>query len=204
MADIKAYRPKTHSLSSGQVLPRDYSFGEAELVVKEMADALALSLTRNGLETTGVTLYVLYSGKLGLPPVRGSVAFPLPTNGAREIVPAVARVYERITDRRLPIRRLNLTAENVTGSGREHQLTFGDLLLADERERTGERYRNRGETANAADLYAERERERDRNEQAAIVEIQRRYGKNALLKGMDFGEAATTRERNGQIGGHKK
>ncbi len=189
MADIKAYRPKTRCLSTGQVLPREYAFGEARLAVREMADALAHDLVRNRLETTAVTLYVGYSGKLALPPVRGTASFALPTNSVREIVRGVTEVYERVTDARLPVRRLNLTAANLTKEGAERQLTIGDVYGA--------------ECPDAA-FYGEREKERDRREQEAILAIRKRYGKNALLKGMDFEEAATTRMRNGQIGGHRK
>ena len=200
MADIKAYRPKTRSLSTGQVLMRDYTFPEARLVVREMADALSHDLVRNGLVTGGVVLYVVYSGKLGLPPVRGTASFTAATNSVREIVRGVTEIYERVTDARLPVRRLNLTAIDVAAADAPRQLTIGELVL-----RNGAADRGRSGPDDPASLFrAERERERDRREQEAIVAIRKRYGNNALLKGMDLEEAATTRARNGQIGGHRK
>lgn len=187
MADIKAYKPRTKCLSTGQVLMRDYAFDEARLIVKEMADGLILDLSRNGLETTGIALCVSYSHSLALPPVRGTAPFDRPTNVRREIMKGVLETFDRITDARLPVRRLNLTALNLTVEGAGRQLSFGDIVQDP-----------------ASCFYGERERERNRREQEAILEIQRRYGKNALLKGMDFESAATTRERNNQIGGHKR
>lgn len=175
MADIKAYRPENSSISSGQVLARDYSHEECRLVVKEMTDALCLELADRGLVTESVTLSLGYSNALKLGHVHGTASLPEAANTYRAIVPYVCEVYDRITDPALPIRRLSLTANNVT------QEAYVQYSLFSDREET----------------------ERDRKAQKAALEIKKKYGKNAILRGMDLQKAGTTIERNRQIGGHK-
>ena len=175
MADIKAYRPESSSISSGQVLARDYSHEECLLVVKEMTDALCLELAGRGLVTESVTLSLGFSNALKLGHVHGTASLPEAANTYRAIVPHVCEVYERIADPALPIRRLSLTANHVT---REAYVQYS--------------------------LFSDREEtERDRRAQKAALEIKRKFGKNAILRGMDLQEAGTARERNSQIGGHK-
>ena len=175
MADIKAYRPENSSISSGQVLARDYSHEECRLVVKEMTDALCLELADRGLVTESVTLSLGYSNALKLGHVHGTASLPEAANTYRAIVPYVCEVYDRITDPALPIRRLSLTANNVT------QEAYVQYSLFSDREET----------------------ERDRKAQKAALEIKKKFGKNAILRGMDLQKAGTTIERNRQIGGHK-
>ena len=175
MADIKAYRPESSSISSGQVLARDYSHEECLLVVKEMTDALCLELAGRGLVTESVTLSLGFSNALKLGHVHGTASLPEAANTYRAIVPHVCEVYERIADPALPIRRLSLTANHVT------QEAYVQYSLFSDREET----------------------ERDRRAQKAALEIKRKFGKNAILRGMDLQEAGTARERNSQIGGHK-
>lgn len=175
MADIKAYKPEHSSISSGQVLPRDYSFEECRLIVKEMTDAICLDLLDKGLETSSVTLMIGYSNGLELRPVNGTASMTASTNSYRAMIPHIMELYERIADSDKPIRRLSLTANTVTR----------------------EEYRQ-------YDLFTDYEElERDRKLQLAALEIKKRFGKNALVRGMDLQEEGTTRERNVQIGGHK-
>lgn len=175
IADIKAYKSKNHCITSGQVLPRDYSFEECHIIVKEMADLLSLELFDKGLQTASVTLSVGYTRKSSLPHSGGTQRLAAPSNSQREIVAAVSRLYLSITDKNTPVRRVNLCFNNVEEEG------FSQL-----------------------DFFTDYEEiEQERNRLKAINEIRKKYGKNAILKGMNLQEAATTRERNRQIGGHK-
>lgn len=175
MEDIKAYKPKSNSLSSGQVLSRDYSFEECELIVKEMTDALCLDLADKGLVTQSFTLMIGYSNKLGIKPATGTASMTVTTNSYRVIIPYVLELYERIVQRDKPIRRLSVTCNGVVSEVYEQYDLFTDYAVI----------------------------ERDRKLQKAALEIKRRFGKNALIRGMDLQRAGTTVERNQQIGGHK-
>lgn len=175
MEDIKEYRPKNSSFSGGQVLPRDYSFDECELIVKEMTDALCLDMSEKGMVTQSVTLVIGYSNKLLLKPATGTAFVPVATNCYRVMIPYVLELYERIVQRDKPIRRVSVTCNSVMSEGYEQYDLLTDYTT----------------------------RERDRRLQKAALEIKKRFGKNALLRGMDLLEAGTTIERNQQIGGHK-
>lgn len=175
MADIKSYKPKSSSLSSGQVLSRDYSFEEGRLIVKEMTDALCLELTDKGLVTQSLSLMIGYSNELGVKPVSGTVSMTVSTSSYRVMIPYVMELYERIVDKRNPIRRLSVSCNSITDEAYEQYDLFTDFA----------------------------EMERDRKMQKAALEIKKKYGRNALVRGMDLQEAGTTIERNRQIGGHK-
>lgn len=175
MADIKAYRPESSSISSGQVLSRDYDFEECRLAVKEMTDALCLDMAEKNLVTDSVTLMIGYSNGLSLKPAHGTASLPASANTYRAIIPHVMEVYERVVNPHIPIRRLGLSANNVTEEVYK-QYNF---------------------------LVDEMETEKDRKLQKAALEIKKKYGKNALVRGMDLQDAGTTIERNRQIGGHK-
>lgn len=175
MADIKAYKSKNSSMSSGQVLPRDYNFEECKLVVQEMLDALCLDMTDKGVVTGSITLMIGYSNSLNMKPVNGTVSMTVYTSSYRTIVPYVIKLYERIVDPKNPIKRLNLSCDGIHDEAYEQYDLFTD--------------------------YAEVER--DKKIQKATLEIKKKFGNNALIRGMDLQEAATTRERNRQIGGHK-
>lgn len=175
MEDIKAYQSKSSSLSSGQVLARDYSFVEGELIVKEMTDALCLDMAAKSIVTKSLSLMVGYSNELQLKPETGTVSMRVSTNSYRMIIPYVLELYQRMVLRDKPIRRLNLSCNGV-----EHQ--------------TYEQY----------DLFTDyKALERDKKLQKATLEIKQRFGKNALVRGMDLQEEATAMERNRQIGGHR-
>ena len=175
MEDIKAYRPKNSSMSSGQVLSRDYTFEECRLIVKEMTDALCLDMAEQGLVTQSLSLMVGYSNALAMKPAGGTTTMTVCTNSYRIIVPYVMKLYEGIVQNDKPIRRLSVTCNSICDEAYEQYDLFTD--------------------------YAEVER--DRKLQKAALEIKRRFGKNALVRGMDLQEAGTTIERNRQIGGHK-
>ncbi|MBQ7624829.1 MAG: DNA repair protein [Clostridia bacterium] len=175
MPDIKAYRAKSHSLSSGQVLLRDYTFEEAEVIVREMADELCLDMTEKGLLCRGASLYISYTHTANLPGDGGSVSFPSPTRLSSVIVPGVLSIYRERTRRDTPIRRVNIALFDVCEDGGALQLS----LFRDERE------------------------DRCLRLQTAVTALRKRYGKNALFHACDLLPHATLRERHGQIGGHK-
>lgn len=175
IADIKAYRPKNTSLSSGQVLPRDYEYEEGVLVVKEMADLLCLDLVDQGLVTSHISLVIGYSNQKCFEPARGSTTLRSATSSNRRLLSYVEQLYRRIVRPGAYIRRITLT---YTGVMTEDYQQF--------------------------DLFSDpEETEKDVKAQRAVISIKQRYGRNAILKGMNLEESATTIERNGQIGGHK-
>ena len=175
IADIKAYRPKNTSLSSGQVLPRDYSYEEGILVVKEMADLLCLDLVDQGLVTSHISLVIGYSNQKCFEPAKGSTTLRSATSSNRRLLSYVEQLYRRIVRPGAYIRRITLT---YTGVMTEDYQQF--------------------------DLFSDpEETEKDVKAQRAVISIKQRYGRNAILKGMNLEESATTIERNGQIGGHK-
>jgi DNA polymerase V len=173
--DIKNYRAKSHCLSSGQVLMRDYNYSEARLIVKEMLDLLCLDMVSKNLITDSITLYVGYSNTLDVPGVSGTANIIKKTNSDTLIIPAVISLYDHIVNPEYPVRRINLTCNRVTSCQEAEQLSILD---------TDDTSKNRVL-------------------QETMLGIKARFGKNAVLKGMNFNEAATTRERNNQIGGHK-
>lgn len=175
MADIKSYRPQSNSLSSGQVLLRDYSFEEGSLLLKEMVDALCLDMVDQGAVAQSFTITIGYSYELELKPAAGTVSLPAAANSYRIIMPYILRLYERIVQRGKPIRRLEVSCNGLVQDLYEQYNLFID--------------------------YAEVER--DRKLQRAVLDMKRRYGKNAVVRGMDLQEAGTAMERNRQIGGHR-
>lgn len=175
IAHIKSYRSKTNCIASGQVLMRDYSFDEARLIVKEMTDLMCLELVDTDMVTESVTLQVGYSNQLKLSPAKGTAKLPKPTNSDELIIPAVVRTYEQIVQRDKPVRRINLTCNRITAEG-SFQMSFFD---------------DPEESAKNHEL------------QKTVLGIKKRFGKNAIVKGMNLSPAATTMERNAQIGGHK-
>lgn len=213
--DVKAYRPESSSFSSGQVLPCAYESQKARLVVHEMADAAALELVEKRMVTDQLTLTVGYDrSSLEDPEIRrqyqgavtrdhygrkvpkhahGTVNLSAATSSSRQIIEAVLRLYDEIVDPRLSVRRLTVTVNHVTEEGApekkevyEQLDLFTDYGLTEEQRKT------------------EQERlDRERRMQEAMLEIRRKYGKNAVLKGMNFEEGATGRSRNQQIGGHR-
>lgn len=175
IADIKAYKPNCSSISSGQVLMRNYHFDEGRLIVKEMTDLLVLDLVDKGLMTESVTLHIGYDRRLGLKSAHGTANLGTPTSSTKRIMDAVDKLYDKIMQKDTSIRRVSITFNNVTNEI-YHQY---DLF------------------SNPAEL------ERERRMQQVMLTVKQRFGKNAILKGMNLEDSATTRERNRQIGGHK-
>ena len=204
IADIKGYKNKSHSLSRGQVLMRDYSNDEGELIIKEMTELLCHELSDSGMVTKNVSILVGYSNALKMPMARGSVSFSIPISAASVIIPAVADLYRKITDPEYPVRRMFVNLNDIKSSDEDRQMTLFDLadMEADEDGQTAGQQRESG----FADPITETQTriKRDAALQEAVNSIRKKYGKNAMFRGMDLEEAATTLERNHQIGGHRE
>lgn len=209
IAAIKSYRPEHHSLSQGQVLSVPYSAEKARLIVREMTDLLVLDMVRRRVVTDQIVLHIGYDhtgipenysgelkanyyGKLTPRPAHGSVNLEQHTASTKLILSAVMKLYDSIIDGELLVRRLNVTANHVIyetdADDSEAPVQYG--LFDDV-----EALKRRHEQEKAA-------RKKERSLQEAMLTIKRRYGKNAVLKGMNLQEGATARERNEQIGGH--
>ena len=201
MADIKGYKNKSHSLSSGQVLFRDYDFEEAVIIIKEMADNMCLTMAKKGVASQSFTIHVGYSNKLRLPPAHGTVFLDTETNLTSEVVPAVEKLFRRVVDPLSPVRRMFINVNNIHKGLPEKQLSLFSFDTPDIKDM---------DEIRSAKLLSQESREAgekrtalDAEMQRAILDIKKKYGKNAILRGLDFEEAATQRERNSQIGGHK-
>lgn len=175
IADIKGYKAKTNCLTGGQVLGCDYSFEDARLIVKEMMDLLCLEMVEKNLVSDSVTLQVGYSKETEADSVRGTTSLDTRTNADIVLIPAVSALYERIVNPKLPIHRINIAVNHVAEEEYSQYSLFADA----------------------------QELERNRKLQNAMLDIKKKYGKNAILKGMNLQEASTMKERNRQIGGHK-
>ncbi|MBR3994376.1 MAG: DNA methylase [Clostridia bacterium] len=215
IADIKAYKPSTNSINSGQVLQSPYDFDKTRLIVMEMIDHLVLDLVEKGLVTNQLVLIIGYDSKnlniegfsekytgeittdmygRKIPKnARGNVNLGQYTSSTRIIMEKVLSVFDKIADKNLLSRRINISACN----------------LIDEREAVKKQIPIQLDIfTDYSELEKEQEREkealgREKNKQKAMIEIKNKYGKNAILKGMNFEEGATAKDRNGQIGGHK-
>lgn len=204
ISDIKGYKNKSRSLSRGQVLMRDYTCDEGELIAKEMTEQLCHEMTDIGMLTKNVSIAVGYSNALKVPMTSGSVSFSVLTDASSVIIPAVAKLYRKITEPDYPVRRLFVNFNDIKEKGAERQITLFDLAEAEQKEE--------GMAAGAlrekemADPIAETQAKmkRDSALQEAVNSIRKKYGKDAMFRAMDLEEAATTIERNHQIGGHKE
>lgn len=175
IADIKAYKAKTNCLTSGQVLGCDYDFEDAKLIVKEMMDLLCLEMVEKNLVSDSITLYVGYSNETGAEPAKGTISLDTETNADMIFIPAVTSLYEQIVNRNYPVHRIYLTVNRVVEEIYKQYSLFCDA----------------------------EELERNRKLQNAMLDIKKKFGNNAILKGMNLQEASTMQERNRQIGGHK-
>lgn len=193
MKEIKSYKSQQKSLSNGQVLMKPYEYEKAKIIVREMAELLALDLYEKRLLTTGVSLWICYDrqglessgyegelvrdpwGRIMPKPVHGGMGLGWETNSSTILVNAFMRIFEAIVDPRLMVRRVNLAAEDVIHIEDKQPELFDDF----------------------------EEHEKEDRLQEVRLDIIRRFGKNAILKGMNLEEGAMTRERNIQIGGHK-
>jgi len=215
MEAVKAYRPETNSMSHGQVLQSAYDYKKARVVVQEMADAIALELVDKRLVTNQLVLTISYdSESLSDPQIRAKYHGPITTDyygrqvpkhahgtanlermtsSSRLITEAVMSLYDRIINPDLLVRRINLTTNNVVEESKasEHNTPIQLDLFTDYEEL--ERKRNEEKAA----------LEKERKMQEAVLSIKKRFGKNAILKGLNYEEGATAKDRNQQIGGHK-
>ena len=209
--DIKSYKPESSSVGSGQVLHCAYTAEKAKLIVREMTDLLVLDLVDKGLVTDQMVLTVgydienltdpkrrnAYRGEVTTDPygrkipkhAHGTANLGRRTSSTRLITDAVMELYDRIVDGNLLVRRVNLVANRVLPEEAvQQELAFDQLdLFSDVAEKKAE----------------EAQLEREKRRQQAVLSIRKKYGKNAILKGMNYEDGATTRDRNAQIGGHK-
>ena len=214
IADIKAYKPGANSLSSGQVLACPYNAEKAKLVTREMADALALDLVDKKLVTDQIVLTVVYDTENITDPARkaryhgeiekdyygravpkkahGSINLGGHTSSTKKILSAVTELYDRIVDKDLLVRRMYVVANHVLPESDAPEK--GDVQLDLFTDYAAEEEKQKAEAAAL---------EREKKIQAATLAIKKKYGKNAILKGMNLQEGATAMERNAQIGGHK-
>ncbi len=202
---IKAYKPSTNCLSTGQVLQCPYDFEKTKLVVREMADMLSMDLLDKALVTDQIVLTIgydresltdskiSYSGPVTLDHygrripkhAHGTANLGRHTSSTRLIVEAAMALFDKNVAPQLLCRRINLTANHVI---RERDIPASPMEQLD---------------LFAAAPEEDSDLEREKRRQQAVLEIRKKYGKNAILKGMNFKEGATARERNAQIGGHK-
>ena len=171
--DIKAYQPSSNSISNSQILFEDYNYQDAFLVMKEMVESNVLSLTEKHLITNHIALSIGYSKNIRKPS-RGSCKITNTTNSYRLLLQEFVNLYKRIVDPNYPIRQIAISFGNVVNEYYEQ-----------------------------LDLFADYEQiEKEKRVQEALVTIKNKYGKNAILKGMNFCDKATQRKRNGLVGGH--
>lgn len=212
ISDIKAYRPSSNSLSMGQVLSQPYSADKGNLIVREMSELLSLDLVGKDLVTDQIVLNVGYDTS-GVPSdyhgemvqdhygrkmpksSHGSVNLDRKTSSTRLIMQAAVELYNRIVDDRLLIRRINIAASRVI----PRQYAEQEQAQASEQLDLFTDY----EAESARREQEEKALEKEHNVQQALLEIKRKFGKNAVLKGMNLEQGGTTIERNGQVGGHK-
>ena len=178
MEDIHRYHARSSSLSSGQVLMRDYAFAEGKVILREMMEQLALDMMAQGVATRSVTVWIGYSGRVEHRGANGTAMLETETNNASTLVRAALEVYDRVVSPQLPIRRVNISCNQLVAETDVYQYSLLDT-----------------ETHESL--------QRDRRLQQTVLDLKQKFGKNAVLKGVDLTECATAIERNGQIGGHK-
>ena len=215
MEDVKTYKPETNSISSGQVLHCPYEFDKARLVVKEMTDLMVLDLVDKGLVTNRIVLTIGYDienitdknrsqnykgtvttnyyGKKVPKPAHGTTNLPKQTSSTTLITNAVMELYDKIVNKKLLIRRINIVANKLVD---EHSVKNANKYEQLDLFTDYEILKKQREKENA-------ESEREKRMQNTILDIKKKFGKNAILKGMNLQEGATAKDRNNQIGGHK-
>ena len=213
LEDIRNYKPSTNSLSLGQVLHCPYDYNKTKLIVKEMTDLLVLDLVEKRLVTNQIVLTIGYDidnlkeskknqnyngevtvdryGRKVPKHAHGTINLVESTSSTKIILEKTMELFERIIDKNLLTRRINVVANNVQSEDKvSNNNSFEQLNLFTEfNQNLNEKH--------------QKEIEKERNLQHAIIDIKRKYGKNAILKGMNFEEGGTTISRNSQIGGHR-
>ncbi|MDD5943786.1 DNA methylase [Fibrobacter sp.] len=193
IADIKKSKPRNRSTGEGQVLQDPYPFDKARLVVREMVDTVSMTLIAHDLVTNALVLTVGYDrenvdkgiyhgvtvtdfyGRTIPKPAHGTASIGYYTSSQSVMADAVVKLFDRIVDPKLTVRRLNLVAADIMDASHEQYDLFTDV----------------------------QKQEKEKKRLKAELLIKKRFGKNAIVKGMDLQEGATTVERNGQIGGHR-
>lgn len=173
ISDIKQYKPKANSISNSQILFEDYNYKDAYLVMKEMVEANVLSLTEKHLVTYHISLYIGYSKNI-IKPSRAGHKITVTTNSYKLLLEEFKLLYKKVVNPNYPIRQIAISFGNVVDEIYEQYNLFTDL----------------------EDI------EKEKRVQETLVNIRAKYGKNAVLKGMNFQEKATARKRNGLVGGH--
>ena len=173
IADIKAYKPKTNSISNSQVLFEDYSFEKARLVLKEMVELGSLRLIENNLVTDSVGLYIGYSKDI-IKATGGTKRINNTTNVYSELLRAFLEIYDKTTNRNVEIRRIGVNFANVVETENVQLNLFTDQEKID----------------------------RERKLELTMLGIKNKMGKNTIIRGMDLEEGATTIARNRMVGGH--
>lgn len=173
--DIKEYKTQSKSLSSSQVLMRDYKPEEAIIVIKEMADQLCLDMAAKQYVTESISIFIGYSYTQGVSPTGGTASFVIGTNLSKDILPAVDILYNRVVRRGFAIRQLGISCPVTPDNGCYQINMFQDV----------------------------NEQLKGKALQEALLSIRAKYGKNSILKGINYDKSATGRERNMQIGGHR-
>ena len=216
MQDVKNFKPETNSLSLGQVLHKPYNYEQTKLIVKEMTDLLVLDLVDKNLVTKQLTLTIgydienlinpeindLYHGEIvkdrygrKIPKhSHGTINLKENTSSTKKILEAIDELYERIINKNLLVRRLNVVTNNVVSESKIEEKTQDEQmsLFIDYKKQEIE------------EKQEEIERKKENNLQHTILDIKKKYGKNAIIKGMNLEKDGTTIERNKQIGGHKE
>lgn len=191
---VKSYQPETNCISEGQVLSEPYEYSKARIIVQEMTESFMLQLNSKGLVSDSFTLDIGYDrencdkgtykgatkvdhyGRMVPKPAHGSTRIANPTNLGSQFQEAIVGLFDRIVDRGLTVRRVTITANWVVEDRGIMQM----------------------------DLFTDVSKlEKEKNLQNVMVKLKQKYGKNAVLKGTNFLEGATMRERNQQIGGHR-
>ena len=197
MAEIKSYRPSSSSISEGQVLAEPYDYDHARIIVTEMADSLVYQLTDKNLITEGLTLDIGYDrenvdsgayhgpvhidhyGRKVPKGAHGSKRFENPSNLSSVIITEATALFDKIADKTLTVRRITICANRVTADTGTYQFSLFD------------------------DAENVEKMEKEKKLQKALVSLKKKYGKNSILKGTNYLDGATMRERNQQIGGHR-
>lgn len=215
ISDVKAYKPSSNSISSGQVLTVPYTADKARLIVREMTDLLVLDLVEKGLVTDQIVLTIgydvenltsssisdKYSGEIVIDRYgrkipkhsHGTQNLKKKTSSTCAILSAVTELYDRIINKDLLVRRINVVANKVVPEGEirdttePQQMSFFDILDQNDDKVQAER----------------RAEEKEKKVQKTLIDIKKKHGKNAIIKGMNLEEGATAIERNRQVGGHK-
>ena len=209
MKDIKMYKPQNNSLSSGLVLMEPYSYKKTKVVIKEMVDNMALDLVEKHLVTNHVSLMINYDtsnnlnnysgeitknyyGKDVAKPTGGSISLNEYTSSGRVLSEAILEIYEQTVNKNLMVRRINIGADSVIPKSDSDRVVVKQYSIFSDIEKEEREYIKQKEVL-----------EKENNLQEAIINIRNRFGKNSILKGTNYEEGATGKQRNEQIGGHK-